>query len=525
MARAINDNLRCALLYRKQGFSIIPLKKDKKPYFPWTEYQTRVATEKEIRDWFEEYPDANIGIITGEVSGIVVIDVDASHGGMNTIQGLQMPDTPVVLTGGGGLHFYCKHPGDKKISNFQAREDLPGVDLRGDGGYVVAPPSTHQSGRDYAWEDGREIDSKPLAELPDWAYTEVGEKTPVKDLYSGVGAGNRNQSLARIVGSWVSDKLSIKECIELAEVWNERNNPPMPQHELERTVKSIYEKHYGGMDSFDSKAVLQIGRELKKLDVKIEWCVDRLIPKGAITLLTGRGGIGKTFLCMQIADAVSKGKQFMGLKTIKMPVTYVDFENALPILIDRIRQLGSDDVAFWHTTNAVQSPPKLDSNQYDMYKMLPKGLIIFDTLRASHNKDENESKDMAMIMSRLKEIRDLGYTVIILHHTSKADTIRAKGSTAIPDLSDQCLTLSDVSQCKKCRGTGMIGFGKSEKECPACNGTGELGMDKYLRIGTQGKTRYKPFQAFLAFDKSGAGFNPIKDKRVIAQLLTENKEI
>ncbi len=518
----VQDNLRCALLYLARGLSVIPLRPDKKPYFEWKDYQAHRATEAEIKKWFKTYPDANVGIVTGKISGIVVVDVDAAHGGLETLEWLVMPDTPTVQTGGGGYHFYYKHPG-KEVSNFQMRDEVPGVDLRGDGGYVVAPPSTHQTGKDYVWLEGKEIDFLALADLPKWVTLDGdgGDKAPVKSLYQGVTEGSRNQSLARIAGSWIRDGLSLAECVELAEVWNERNKPSIPKTELERTVKSIYEKHYSNGEDFEPDKVLQLGKVLKNQDVKVEWLVDRLIPKGSITLLTGRGGIGKTYLSLQIAKAVSKGQPFMGMKTMKMPVTYVDYENALAVLIERIRQLEVDDVLFWHTTNPTV-PPRLDSPSYMMFAKLPKGLVIFDTLRASHLKDENESKDMAMIMTRLKELRDTGYTVIILHHTPKANGAASKGSTAIPDLSDHVLSMQDVSLCAQCRGEG---YTMGHKPCPKCGGKGRIGPYKYLRVGTQGKTRYKPFQTFLIFSDDGAGFTVLKDKAIWQQLLTMNKDI
>ena len=139
------------------GFSVIPIRSDsKKPYIEWREFQDRKATEKEIRTWWKKFPNANLGIVTGAVSGIVVVDVDIDKekgiNGFDTIKEkkLTLPATPTVRTGRGGCHYYFRHP-EGEISNFQNRDDLRGIDLRGDGGYVVAPPSIHETGRRYEW--------------------------------------------------------------------------------------------------------------------------------------------------------------------------------------------------------------------------------------------------------------------------------------------------------------------------------------------------------------------------------------
>ena len=174
-------------------------------------------------------------------------------------------------------------------------------------------------------------------------------------------------------------------------------------------------------DTFDYTKILQAGCELEVLDVKVEAIADRLIYANAINLFSARGGMGKTILSLQGANAITREIPFLGLKTIQRQVVYVDFENSLPTLIDRIRRIGASNVLFWHASNAVK-PPRLDTPDWTQYKKLPKdSVIIFDTLRAAHNSDENSSKEMTLIMNRLKEIRDAGYTIILLHHTPKSN--------------------------------------------------------------------------------------------------------
>lgn len=106
-----------------------------------------------IRSWWAKWPNANVAIATGAVSGIVVVDVDPKRGGLDSLEALEKQVGPIpmgaaVYTGGDGAHSYLAHPGGH-VPNKQNL--LPGLDVRGDGGYVVAPPSLHESGQRYEW--------------------------------------------------------------------------------------------------------------------------------------------------------------------------------------------------------------------------------------------------------------------------------------------------------------------------------------------------------------------------------------
>ena len=108
-----------------------------------------------IANWWDTWPESNIGIRTGEVSGIVVVDIDAAKGGLESWEELQdlhgRVDALTCHTGGGGLHLYFQAPPTTLLKS-GAGEIALGVDTRAEGGYVVAPPSLHMSGRQYSWE-------------------------------------------------------------------------------------------------------------------------------------------------------------------------------------------------------------------------------------------------------------------------------------------------------------------------------------------------------------------------------------
>jgi hypothetical protein len=107
-----------------------------------------------VKQWWHRWLLANVGVRTGAVSGLVVIDIDPQHGGLETIRRIHaehpLPQGLRVRTGSGGWHLYFAHPGHR-ISNSAGTVLGPGVDVRGDGGYVIAPPSNHVSGGKYRW--------------------------------------------------------------------------------------------------------------------------------------------------------------------------------------------------------------------------------------------------------------------------------------------------------------------------------------------------------------------------------------
>jgi len=226
--------------------------------------------------------------------------------------------------------------------------------------------------------------------------------------------------------------------------------------------------------------------------------LEKLIPEGAITLFFGKGGVGKTSLALQIIHAIAEGKDFLGLKTKQASVVFVDMENPLGVLRDRIVHIGhSDNILIWHGS-CEPPPPRLDREDFIRYFDLPKGLLVFDTLRASFLGDENSSQDVAVVVDRLKQLRDKGYTVLLLHHTPKGNDTIYKGSTAIIDLVDNALCLEPLRDDEQ----------------------GDFDPEMVYKFGTKIKTRFEPFSIHLQFDPSVKGFKIAVDpvERTLANM-------
>ncbi len=125
-----------------------------------------------VADWWRRWPGANLALATGSASGVVVIDVDPPQGDLSLERlmdaAYELPETLAVRTGSGGVHLYYLSP-KLPVANTAGRLpgvdlELPGIDLRGNGGYVVAPPSVHVSGSPYVWLE----DEVELAPAPSW---------------------------------------------------------------------------------------------------------------------------------------------------------------------------------------------------------------------------------------------------------------------------------------------------------------------------------------------------------------------
>lgn len=248
----MNSILLWAKYYISKGWYVIPLYSIKegrctcgkadcasKGKHPATPNGTKDASldPNQIDQWFSD-DRYNIGICTGEVSGLTVLDVDPDHGGDESLKQYQLKETAEVSTGGGGQHYYFKHPGGD-IRN-SAGTLGKGLDVRGHHGYVVAPPSNHISGGTYHWKvDPHDVE---LAGCPDWIYKNKNlphKKIPIA-FDNSLVEGQRNNTLTSIAGTIRRRGLGYKAILAALEVTNvEKCKPPLPQAELEKIANSV----------------------------------------------------------------------------------------------------------------------------------------------------------------------------------------------------------------------------------------------------------------------------------------------
>ena len=158
-----------AIYYASLGWSVVPVRRGEKiPAMPWARLQTFPADEMAIRSWLDIDTSFGIGLIQGIGAGTIVLDFDARDGGMETLaqleaRGMIPANTPRALTPGGGAHIILRHPGRRVPTR---KGVLPGMDVRGDGGFIVAHPSIHENGRRYEWDVDAHPEDMPVADCP-----------------------------------------------------------------------------------------------------------------------------------------------------------------------------------------------------------------------------------------------------------------------------------------------------------------------------------------------------------------------
>jgi hypothetical protein len=241
--------LRTALKLIEHGFAVFPCRHRSK--VPATAHGFKDASRDPelIRKWWAENPLFNVAVATGEVSGVFVVDQDGADGNAELTKLEQkhgeLPGTLAVCTSN-GLHLYFGWPG--KHVPCSVGKIAPSIDVRGDGGYCLVPPSIHPTGKGYAWS----VDTaSTIAVAPDWlveraiACSGNGKgPAPVSEwreiAANGVTEGRRDDTAARFTGHLLRKYVDLSVTRELIHCWNlQRNQPPLPATDIDRIVNSI----------------------------------------------------------------------------------------------------------------------------------------------------------------------------------------------------------------------------------------------------------------------------------------------
>lgn len=242
-----------ALRYYDLGLLPIPAQNKIPPAgFKWREYIDSRPSREQVASWFEDYPDGQIALVGGAVSGVVVLDCD--EGGFEELGSPEIPVTWTQKTSK-GHHYFFKW--DDRLDRTKGiKTTLVGVskkvDLRGWGGYVIAAPSTRSDGHPYVWLTGRAPWECRLAPVPQFVIDLVQSVEPPKkdwkqatwepwvvELFKGVAQGEgRPVAMARLVGYFVNRVPHEAVRIIMAD-WNTRNSPPIPEDKFNRDLEGM----------------------------------------------------------------------------------------------------------------------------------------------------------------------------------------------------------------------------------------------------------------------------------------------
>lgn len=407
-----------------------------------------------VETWWNGDASYNIGIATG--GGVVVLDVDTDHAagkyGDETLEELErqygpLPETWQSLTGGGGVHYYfrCDDPALTVGTGI-----APGLDYRGAGGYVIAPPSVHESGREYTWEAGHAPGSTPMAALPEWLHTlmlkgrgkppEPRNELPAKEE-ARIPEGERNDALFRLAcflrGKGMSE-MGITAA--LLEENRTRCDPPLPEGEVKRICQSAGGYPPGGAGHGGTQKggapgppkevrplAVTSARELQAAKLPpVKFLVDGILPDGTC-LLTAASKIGKSWMVLDLGLCQAAGRPFLGHDTSKCGVLYLALEDSLNRLqsrMDKILRGAAAPEQFYFTTEA----PKLDMGLLETLDGYLKehpdtSLIIIDTLQKIRGQALPRESGYAQDYREMETVKSFmdkrGVSVLFVHHNRK----------------------------------------------------------------------------------------------------------
>ena len=469
------------MLLMENKYSIIPVGPNKIPLVPWTEYQHRFPSVEEIDAWWDKFPMAMVGIVTGEISNLTVVDVEK---GGDTSFLENKTDTTIVKTGGGGYHFYYTYA--EGIKN--ATRIRPLVDIRSEGGYVVGPYSRSDKGL-YSYEQQKNLlpfprnlfPQKSIATftpnsacLPKNATTNEISVSLLTN-YTGYGEGMRNAEMARFIGKILCKINPVHwDTIGWAIVMegNNKNTPPLSPRELQITwnsikgirvrgtpvgnvVEAITPEKVPSSDTFEAPvqsdeiklmSVVAEDQKAKTEDVyPFEMpCFDEItwggVCAGDLVVVSGQTGEGKTSLAQDWTIGFLRGVK-------KAPVVWFSYEVSVAQLWKKFKVMGAreDELVVVPAFNTTGKMDWLEEKVIEAKAKFGAKIVVIDHLgfllpRVEGGLTKNMSANYATYVTQIvKDVKRLalkeGVVVILpvpMKKTEKVDTdaIRDSGGIA-----------------------------------------------------------------------------------------------
>lgn len=240
----MRDCLKAALTYAERGWRVFPLD-GKRPFKGMRGYLDGTVDAAQIREWWRRWPKANVGIACSSKHGPLVLDVDGPSG-FKLLRMMKLPSTRTAISRKGKQHLYFDPMRNgtaiKRAIRLKHEGKKYKLDILGDGGYVVAPPSIHpDTGRPYKWENGKQIIPFPKRVLGFIQQSDTRKVAP--PLPDVIREGERNTLLTSLAGSMRRRDASPEAILAaLRETNAERVRPPLPDRELYNIAHSIGKK-------------------------------------------------------------------------------------------------------------------------------------------------------------------------------------------------------------------------------------------------------------------------------------------
>lgn len=434
-----NPLLLAALEYEAMGYSVIPLKvRDKIPLIPsWTEFQIERADRETIGVWWRRWPEANLGIVTGAISGIVVIDCDSPQAATDIKPLLGDMAAVGVAATSKGFHLYYSHGPQNRPNKVAIR---PQIDFRGDGGYVVAPPSIHASGRKYEWS--KPING-PLRELPPEFIALMDAPAPNGHLprfdtaaaLSGLPEGQRDEGLFKLASKMRGADVPYEMALELCEKAAANCNPPF--RDARRKVDQAYKYSPGRKQSEPTQEAFWpeplTAQQLIDLPPDpTRWVWMECLPLRATSALIAKPYTGKSTFAASLALAVARGIDFLGRPTQQGAVLYVYLDGPQDELKENLIHIGlqGTDPIFSY---AGRKPDRVIDWVKSVCMANDVRLVIIDTAQKFFGFKEDRYEEKINAMQPMLDLAsEHNFHAMFTYHAAKnsANTVSALGSVA-----------------------------------------------------------------------------------------------
>jgi len=436
--------LESALEYGRRGWRILPLGGDngKKALIDkWPDRAT--SNEEKIRMLWKQFPKANIGIATGGDSGIFVVDIDGETGALSLLDlelaHGKLPETYRVDTAR-GYHLYYIQPPGIETKNQASGELGNGIDIRGDGGYVVAPPSVHLlTGKVYEVSDAR----IPVP-APDWLLEAVLRVKKRRDqmgehlVPAKIEKGSRDNSMARIAGQlrWLG--LETEEMLRaMLEVNKQRFKPPLEESDVIRIAKSIGQKEPGrcsptGQINESNFLAYRADQVVAK---PVTWRWRGFLPRGTIVAWGGDPGHGKSTMAYTIAAGITRGDSLpgddSGEKYLPEHVLILSAEDSRDTTIIPRLMAAKADLSMVTIIDVLMSNGKPAEFPLNLIQLVEKitdtdaKLVIIDPLESflGQEVDSHKTADVRRTIAPIHAIAErTGCTILTIGHLNKSST-------------------------------------------------------------------------------------------------------
>jgi hypothetical protein len=427
----MNNIMKAAANYVEMGWSVIPLRPGSKiPLIDWKDFQHRLPSLEELRTWFQNSSMNNLGIVTGKLSNLSVIDADE----LKNLHPQTSSSISVITKR--GKHLYFKYGGERN----SASEIAESIDVRGEGGFVVAPPSVID-GHLYRFVNPvlrpDNLPQFPVGLIPSKEDKTSGIKPSLKprlkgrihEVLSQLKEGNRDHTFTSVIGLMHRDGYTASDINVLLAPYAETSGFGV----LELEKKIIYLTNTYSNRRIDSeKEVENIESFLSDIQ-PVTWLCNPIIAKGSLGFVAGLPETQKTWLMMDLAIEMSR-RDREGSWLNKFPVShgrvlFIDQERFKGETQRRLKSMlaekniKADDLELYvqsGTTTRINLDESYEAFKRKVERIQP-DLIIVDSFATFSTVEENSRREVQTVLERIKQIRqEYGCAVLFIDHENKS---------------------------------------------------------------------------------------------------------